>query len=76
MSADAAVIEGLDDQATLAEIDEDLVRADLSPAETALHTAKRKEIYERLPRKSLPLLFASFRRASFRLVGRKSIRPN
>jgi hypothetical protein len=34
--------------AQLAEIDENLVRADLSPAENALHIAKRKEIYERI----------------------------
>jgi hypothetical protein len=45
----ATVLEGLDaDHALLAEIDENLVRADLSPAESALHTAKRKEIYERI----------------------------
>jgi ParB/RepB/Spo0J family partition protein len=45
----ATVLEGLDaDHAQLAEIDENLVRADLSPAENALHTAKRKEIYERI----------------------------
>ena len=36
------------DRAMLTEIDENLVRADLSPVETAAHHAKRKEIYERL----------------------------
>jgi ParB/RepB/Spo0J family partition protein len=45
----ATVIEDLDaDHALLAEIDENLVRADLGPAERALHTAKRKEIEERI----------------------------
>jgi uncharacterized ParB-like nuclease family protein len=33
-------------EAELAEIDENLIRADLSPAERALHIAKRKELYE------------------------------
>jgi ParB/RepB/Spo0J family partition protein len=46
---EATVLEGLDlDRAQLAEIDENLVRADLSPAERAMHVAKRKEIYERI----------------------------
>ena len=36
------------DQAALTEIDENLVRADLSPAARALHVARRKEIHERL----------------------------
>jgi ParB/RepB/Spo0J family partition protein len=45
----ATVREGLDaDQAQLIEIDENLIRADLSPAEPALHLAERKRIYERL----------------------------
>src|SRR5689334_959261 len=45
----ALVVEGLDaDQAKLAEIDENLVRADLSPAEQAAHTAERKRLYEQL----------------------------
>jgi N6-adenosine-specific RNA methylase IME4 len=45
----AVICDGLDaDQALLAEIDENLVRADLSPAERALHVERRKEIYERL----------------------------
>jgi N6-adenosine-specific RNA methylase IME4/ParB-like chromosome segregation protein Spo0J len=35
------------DGATLAEIDENLARGELSPAERAIHVAKRKEIYER-----------------------------
>jgi ParB/RepB/Spo0J family partition protein len=37
-----------DDQARLAEIDENLIRADLSPAETAAHHAERKRIYEKM----------------------------
>ena len=36
------------DAVLLVEIDENLVRADLSPAERALHVAKRKELYEKL----------------------------
>jgi hypothetical protein len=45
----AIVIEDADaDKALLAEIDENLIRADLSPAERALHLAKRKELYEKL----------------------------
>jgi ParB family chromosome partitioning protein len=36
-----------DDEALLVEIDENLIRADLSPAERALHIGKRKELYER-----------------------------
>lgn len=35
------------DDAELVEIDENLIRAELSPAETAMHIGKRKEIYER-----------------------------
>src|SRR5208282_2104518 len=34
------------DQAELVEIDENLVRADLSPAEEAAHLGRRKELYE------------------------------
>ncbi len=42
-SIDATVLEGLDlDLAQLAEIDENLARADLSPAERAMHTDKRR----------------------------------
>jgi hypothetical protein len=38
--------EGLsDEQAELDEIDENLIRGDLSPAETALHHARRKQLY-------------------------------
>jgi ParB family chromosome partitioning protein len=37
-----------DDQALLAEIDENLIRAELSPAERALHIAHRKELYEKI----------------------------
>jgi N6-adenosine-specific RNA methylase IME4 len=45
----ATILEGLDaDQAALVEIDENLIRADLSPAEIAAHVDARKEIYERL----------------------------
>ena len=36
------------DQAELAEIDENLIRADLSPIERALHVARRKELYEKI----------------------------
>ena len=35
-------------RADQAEIDENLIRADLTPAENALHTARRKELYEKL----------------------------
>jgi ParB-like chromosome segregation protein Spo0J len=35
------------DQAELAEIDENLVRADLTPAEEAVHIGRRKAIYEK-----------------------------
>jgi ParB family transcriptional regulator, chromosome partitioning protein len=45
----AFVREGLKaDEALLAEIDENLVRADLSPAERALHLHERKRLYEKL----------------------------
>jgi ParB/RepB/Spo0J family partition protein len=36
------------DEAELAEIDENLVRADLSPAERALHIGKRKALHEKV----------------------------
>jgi N6-adenosine-specific RNA methylase IME4/ParB-like chromosome segregation protein Spo0J len=43
----AEIREGLEAEAAeLAEIDENLVRADLSPVERAMHVARRKEIYE------------------------------
>src|SRR6516165_7206488 len=45
----AEIVDEMDDDAALlAEIDENLIRADLSPAETAIHIARRKELYERL----------------------------
>jgi ParB family transcriptional regulator, chromosome partitioning protein len=45
----ADVVEGLDaDRLELAEIDENLMRGELSPSERGAHQAKRKEIYERL----------------------------
>jgi N6-adenosine-specific RNA methylase IME4/ParB-like chromosome segregation protein Spo0J len=45
----AVVCDGLDaDAALLAEIDENLIRAELSAAERALHLAERKRLYERL----------------------------
>jgi N6-adenosine-specific RNA methylase IME4 len=45
----ATIVDGMNvDSALLAEIDENLIRADLSPAEQAAHHAARKEIYERL----------------------------
>jgi N6-adenosine-specific RNA methylase IME4 len=48
-SISALVLEGLDaDQARLAEIDENLIRADLGPAEQAAHLAERKRLYEML----------------------------
>jgi ParB family chromosome partitioning protein len=37
-----------DDEAELAEIDENLIRGELSPAERALHVGRRKELYEKL----------------------------
>jgi ParB-like chromosome segregation protein Spo0J len=36
------------DQAELAEIDENLIRADLTPAEEAVHIGRRKELYEKV----------------------------
>lgn len=44
----ATIVEGLDaDAAELIEIDENLIRADLSPAERALHVDRRKTLYEK-----------------------------
>jgi uncharacterized ParB-like nuclease family protein len=44
----AVILDGLDaDAALLAEIDENLIRADLSPAERAMHVGRRKELYGR-----------------------------
>jgi ParB/RepB/Spo0J family partition protein len=46
-SIKAMIIEGMAaDEAALAEIDENLIRADLTPAERALHVGRRKELYE------------------------------
>jgi ParB family transcriptional regulator, chromosome partitioning protein len=36
------------DQAELTEIDENLIRSDLSPAEEAMHLTRRKELYEKV----------------------------
>ena len=45
----ATIFDGKDaDQAELAEIDENLIRADLSPAEQTLHIDGRKTLYEKL----------------------------
>jgi ParB-like chromosome segregation protein Spo0J len=44
----AEIVEMDDDAAVLAEIDENLIRADLTPAERAMHIARRKELYEEL----------------------------
>jgi ParB-like chromosome segregation protein Spo0J len=45
----AATVTDLDDdEAELAGIDENLIRDELSPAERALHVARRKELYEKL----------------------------
>jgi N6-adenosine-specific RNA methylase IME4 len=45
----AIVCDGLDaDAALLAEIDENLIRAELSAAERALHLAERKRLYEKV----------------------------
>jgi ParB/RepB/Spo0J family partition protein len=45
----AAILDGLDaDAVLLAEIDENLIRADLTPAERAAHVGRRKELYEKL----------------------------
>jgi ParB-like chromosome segregation protein Spo0J len=43
------IFDGMEvDAAELAEIDENLIRAELSPAERALHIGKRKELYEKI----------------------------
>jgi len=44
----AVVVEVSDDEARLAEIDENLMRGELSPAERAIHIAERKRLYEEL----------------------------
>ncbi len=46
---DCRVLSGADtDQVKIDEIDENLIRADLSPAERSMHLKARKEIYEKL----------------------------
>jgi N6-adenosine-specific RNA methylase IME4/ParB-like chromosome segregation protein Spo0J len=48
-SIDCTIIEASDVNTTkLAEIDENLIRADLTPAERVIHIAERKRIYEEL----------------------------
>jgi len=54
------------DQAELAEIDENLVRAELSPAERALHIGKRKQLHEKLHGKAK----ANSARAANKKMGR------
>jgi ParB/RepB/Spo0J family partition protein len=54
------------DEAELAEIDENLVRADLSPAERALHIGKRKELHEKVHGKAK----ANSARAANKKMGR------
>jgi N6-adenosine-specific RNA methylase IME4/ParB-like chromosome segregation protein Spo0J len=45
----AFILDGIEaDEAALIEIDENLIRADLSPAERALHQHRRKALYEKL----------------------------
>lgn len=44
----AIVVDTTDNEARLAEIDENLVRSELTPAERAMHVAERKRIYEEL----------------------------
>jgi ParB-like chromosome segregation protein Spo0J len=47
-SVPALILEGITaDDAELAEIDENLIRANLTPAEESLHHARRKELYEK-----------------------------
>jgi ParB-like chromosome segregation protein Spo0J len=51
----AEILDGLDAvKAELAEIDENLMRADLSPAERDLHWARRKALYEEEHPETLP----------------------
>ena len=48
-SIDCTIIEASDvDTTKLTEIDENLIRADLTPAERAIHIAERKRIYEKI----------------------------
>jgi N6-adenosine-specific RNA methylase IME4 len=44
----AIVVDASDDEARLAEIDENLMRSELTPAERAIHIAERKRLYEAL----------------------------
>jgi N6-adenosine-specific RNA methylase IME4/ParB-like chromosome segregation protein Spo0J len=51
----AVILDGLDaDAALIIEIDENLMRAELSPAERAMHVGRRKELYEKLHPETKP----------------------
>ena len=56
------------DQAELIEIDENLIRAELSPAEEAIHLTRRKELYEKVHGKSK----AKGARAANKKMGKKT----
>jgi|694.fasta_scaffold02092_12 ParB/RepB/Spo0J family partition protein len=47
-SIPAIIVEAEDTEARLAEIDENLMRGELTPAERALHVAERKRLYEEM----------------------------
>jgi hypothetical protein len=56
------------DQAELIEIDENLIRSDLSPAEEAMHLTRRKELYEKVHGKAK----AKGARAANKKMGKKN----